>query len=351
MYVIVTDFNGYAQTRRCLEALSASRFRDFTVLVVDHGTIDESRAGLVAEFPEVIRISGSPELWWTGATNLGIRAALDRGADRVMLLNNDCYVTPEAIGMLVDRRSRTRKPSAPVQRDWHSGQVTCISPQSWFLIGFPTLGGPTRLTPAMTAKALLPVKLIVGGRGVIIPSSVFTLLGLFDEEQLPHYGSDHDFYLRARRHGIPLYVATRAFVNIDNTRTTLADNPGTLSPAEFLHSLRSIRSTGICGMLAPCSASTTRYRALSAWGSALYWTLRDGLFDQENTVSSGGQTETGTRLLDHHALIGRQTETELFQMRETLLNFLVDFRQDFQEPACRGQHELQPTNRSVVVSG
>ncbi len=211
--------------------------------MVDHGTTDETYTGLAANFPEVIRISGSSELWWTGATNLGIRSALDRGADRVMLLNNDCYVTREAIGTLVEQAlAHPQAIIAPVQRDWQSGQITCISPHSRFLLGFPTIPGPQRLTAVMKARELLPVKLIIGGRGVIIPSSVFTLLGLFDEEQLPHYGSDHDFYLRARRHDIPLYVATRAFVDIDNTRTTLADNPGTLSIAEFLHSLRSIRS-------------------------------------------------------------------------------------------------------------
>lgn len=243
LYLIITDFNGYAQTRRCLEALRASQYRDFTVLVVDHGTTGETRAGLAAEFPEVIRIAGSPELWWTGATNLGIRSALDRGADSVMLLNNDCYVTWEAIGTLVEQAlAHPEAIIAPIQRDWQSGQVTTISPRSWFLLGFPTIPGPRRLTATIMSKELLPVALIGGGRGVIIPASLFIQLGLFDEIHLPHYYADHDFYLRARRQHIPLYVATRAFVDIDNTRTTLADNPGALSLAEFLHSLRSIRS-------------------------------------------------------------------------------------------------------------
>ena len=125
---------------------------------------------------------------------------------------------------------------------------------------------------------------------------MFTLLGLFDEEQLPHYGSDHDFYLRARRHGIPLYVATRAFVNIDNTRTTLADNPGTLSPAEFLHSLRSIRSHR--NLRDVTALFRKHYPIPSLFPREALNTGRyvNGLFDQENTVSSGGQTETGTRL-------------------------------------------------------
>lgn len=160
-----------------------------------------------------------------------------------MLLNNDCYVTPEAIGTLVEQAlAHPEAIIAPVQRDWYSGRVTAISPRSWFLLGFPTVPGPPQLTVTMSVKQLLPVALIGGGRGVIIPASLFTQIGLFDEEHLPHYWADHDFYLYARRHDIPLYVATRAFVDIDNTRTTLADNPGALSFSEFLHSLHSIRS-------------------------------------------------------------------------------------------------------------
>lgn len=243
LYVIITDFNGYAQTRRCLRALRASRYRDFTILVVDHGTSEETRNGLAAEFPEVVHIVGSSELWWTGATNLGVQCALERGADALLLLNNDCYVTLETIGTLV--KLACANPDAiiaPVQRDWQSGQVTAISLRSLFLLGFPTVPDPRRLTTEMKSRELLPVKLIGGGRGVIIPGSVFSQIGLFDEEQLPHYGADHDFYLRAHRRKIPLYIATRAVVDIDNTRTTLADNPGALSFAEFRRSLYNIRS-------------------------------------------------------------------------------------------------------------
>ena len=243
LYVIITDFNGYVQTRRCLEALRSSDYQDFTILVVDHGSNEETRTGLAAEFPEVIRIEGSPELWWTGATNLGIRAALEQGADAIMLLNNDCYVAPQTIGTVVAlATAHPHSIIAPVQRDWLSGKITSVSPRSRFVLGFPTVPGPRYLTAAITARGLLPVKLIGGGRGVIIPVAVFQQMGLFDEVHLPHYGADHDFYLRVRRRGIALYVATGAFVDIDHTRTTLADNPGQLTFSEFWSSLSSIRS-------------------------------------------------------------------------------------------------------------
>ncbi|PKM10188.1 MAG: hypothetical protein CVV13_13990 [Gammaproteobacteria bacterium HGW-Gammaproteobacteria-3] len=243
LHIIITDFNGYAQTRLCLKALRASLFHRFTALIIDHGTSDETRTGLAEEFPEVIRLPGSPDLWWSGATNLGIRAALERGADAIMLLNNDCYVTPEALGNLTALTDKHPDAViAPVQRDWQTGRLISISPRTLFLLGFSSLAGPQRLTPSMAKCDLLPVKLISGGRGVIIPVSVFEKIGLFDEKRLPHYCADHDFYLRANKQKIPLYAAPGAFVDIDNTRTSLADNPGTLDFAGFLQTFRSIRS-------------------------------------------------------------------------------------------------------------
>ena len=243
LHLVIADFNGCDQTRRCLQALRDSHCQDFTILIVDHGTDGRTREMLAHEYPEAIRIEGSPDLWWTGATNLGLRAALARGASAVMLLNNDCYVTPETIGTLLELvQDRPDAIVAPIQRDWRSGEIACISPRSRFLLGFPTIPGPRRLTPAMAAQPLLPVRLIGGGRGVILPAGVLARLGLFDAETLPHYWADHDFYLRARRLGIPLYIATRAFVDIDNTRTTSADHPETLSWSAFLRTLRDTRS-------------------------------------------------------------------------------------------------------------
>lgn len=243
LHIVITDFNGFAQTRQCLEALRASLFQDFTILVVDHGTTEVTRTGLVSEFQDSVRIEGSPDLWWTGATNLGIRVALKRGADAVMLLNNDCYVTPDTIGNLVALAQE--HPSAivaPVQRDLASGTITTISPRSRLGIGFPTVPGPRHLTPEMTQAKVLPVRLIAGGRGVILPEVVFAQLGLFDEVRLPHYWADHDFYYSARKCGIPLYVATQAFVDVDNTRTTSAEHPEQLSFSEFLATFTNTRS-------------------------------------------------------------------------------------------------------------
>jgi len=44
------------------------------------------------------------------------------------------------------------------------------------------------------------------GRGVLIPRSVFNVVGLYDEKKFPHYAADMDFSVRAENAGYKLFV-------------------------------------------------------------------------------------------------------------------------------------------------
>ena len=89
---------------------------------------------------------------------------------------------------------------------------------------------------------LVSTGLIVGGRGVIVPCTVFDQVGLFDEANLPHYGADHDFYLRCRQAKVQLAIAPSAIVSIDETKTTVSRNLKDMTFGEFISSFRDTRS-------------------------------------------------------------------------------------------------------------
>lgn len=242
IHVIIPVYDGWSQTRTCLEALRASTYRDLELIVVDHGPGEEIRKALPAEYPEVIHLLGEPTLWWAGATNLGIRRALAHGAKRIMLLNHDCYVEPDTIQRIAAHAERVGEAIiAPVQLDFLTRRIVGITATTCFLLGFPTVVLP-RKTIHLGKPGLLPTKLVLGGRGVLIPSSIFERVGLFDEVNLPSYYSDHDFYLRCKQRGIPLFIAPNATVYIDDTRTTLAARPEALDFGQFLLTLKSPRS-------------------------------------------------------------------------------------------------------------
>jgi len=241
--IVIPVFNGWQQTRQCLDALRDSRHQDFEVFVVDHGSTDDTKPMLARDYPEVHHLLGDSSLWWAGATNLGVREVLQRGMPSVMLLNNDCYVTIDTIGTLMAHAgSRPQAVIAPVQRDQASGAYTSIAPRDLLLLGFPTLPERHVVSDQMRRQRLVPTRLISGGRGVVIPAVVFENIGLLDADQLPHYCSDHDFYFRCREQGVALQVAVDAEVTIDATRTSSAEGVGSLDWRQFRSSLTDIRS-------------------------------------------------------------------------------------------------------------
>jgi len=242
IYVVIADFDGWQQTKVCLHSLERSSYGNFRVIVVDHGLSDETARGL-ADYPSCTRISAEPSLWWAGATNVGIRAAIEDGAQYIMLLNNDCYVTESTIEKLVEKfDGTTEKIIAPLQISAQTGEEFAGKVTTCFALGFPTLVLPWAKDLHGQSEGLVSTNLIVGGRGVVIPCSVFNEVGLFDEANLPHYGADHDFYLRCRQANVQLAIAPDAIVSIDETKTTVAKNLQDMTFSQFISSFRDTRS-------------------------------------------------------------------------------------------------------------
>ncbi len=81
-----------------------------------------------------------------------------------------------------------------------------IGVTSCFLLGFSTLIPPAGWYRFRYPAGLVPTPLICGGRGVILSAATFQQVGMLDEEHLPHYGADHDFYFRCRKAGLQLFI-------------------------------------------------------------------------------------------------------------------------------------------------
>ena len=96
--VIVLDYNGYADTVRCLNALRKQSFTDFEVILVDNGSAAGEGERLHREFPEARVILSQRNLGFAGGVNLG--AARARG-EYLVLLNNDAEPEPAFLDELV----------------------------------------------------------------------------------------------------------------------------------------------------------------------------------------------------------------------------------------------------------
>jgi GT2 family glycosyltransferase len=92
---VVVHWRDAEDTRGCLESLAAEPGLD--VIVVDNG----SRPPLGALPAAAVRLRSEENLGYAGGANLGIAAALRRGAETVLLLNNDVRVRPGATAAAV----------------------------------------------------------------------------------------------------------------------------------------------------------------------------------------------------------------------------------------------------------
>lgn len=106
--IIVLNWNGAADTLACLDSLAALTYPNFNVVVVDNGSSDDSLARLRpygAPYPLTLLETGR-NLGYAGGNNVGMRYALEHGADFVLVLNNDTVVAPDMLEHLQDAALR-----------------------------------------------------------------------------------------------------------------------------------------------------------------------------------------------------------------------------------------------------
>jgi GT2 family glycosyltransferase len=84
LVAVVLNWNGGDDTLAALESLEG-----VDTVCVDNGSDDGSPDAVAARFPHVELIRTGVNLGFSGGNNVGIRRALARGADWVLLLNND----------------------------------------------------------------------------------------------------------------------------------------------------------------------------------------------------------------------------------------------------------------------
>lgn len=99
VFAIVVTYNGMKWYDRCFGSLLASDI-PVEILAVDNASTDTTVAYLQDHFPQVKVVLNDKNLGFGQANNVGMRYALDHGADYVFLLNQDAWVEPATIGDL-----------------------------------------------------------------------------------------------------------------------------------------------------------------------------------------------------------------------------------------------------------
>lgn len=194
---IIPVHNRREITLSCLRRLHRDGVLKWSeVYIVDDGSIDGTAEAVAIEFPHAHVVRGSGDLWWTGSTALGMRAAMAGGAEILCWLNDDTEPLPGACAHLV---ACVKETGAVV-----TGQCL-MSPQGPVVYGGLLCRGVVlQLVPVSGAE---PIDVdATCGNFVGLPRAVITAIGYPDAARFPHAFGDQDFTLRARRAGFRVVI-------------------------------------------------------------------------------------------------------------------------------------------------
>lgn len=199
--VIVLNFNGLADTLKCLESLRHLEGEPARIVLVDNASDVDPRPQAAAVLPGLDMIRTERNLGYAGGNNRGMAYALEQGAEFILVLNNDTTVAPSLVTTLV----------AALERDPTLGIVGPVvnameQPDHIMTYAAAFNRGPATeffervLVPLdQDPPAVAPVD-IVNGCCMMIRAEVLRRVGMFDEDLFIVH-EESDLCLRAGRAG------------------------------------------------------------------------------------------------------------------------------------------------------
>ena len=98
---VILNTNRREDTLACLASLHRGDYPKHTIIVLDNASTDGSVEAVRQSFPAVEILSLAENRGYAGNNNVGIEAALARGADWVFVLNEDTLLATDCLTQLV----------------------------------------------------------------------------------------------------------------------------------------------------------------------------------------------------------------------------------------------------------
>lgn len=210
--IVLVDYNGLDDTRKCLESLKHLT-APAEIIVVDNASAQIVSDALKVAHPGVHFLRSPANGGWAGGNNLGMQHALHIDADLVLLLNNDTAVEPQFVERLV--KAADAYPNhgilGPVIRfmaEPHEVQTEGVRFNTPHEPGFfQRVAIPLRTTDPPTVVDVD----IVNGCCLMVRRRVIETIGFIDEKFFLIH-EESDFCLRAQDAGFRLGVIAEALV-------------------------------------------------------------------------------------------------------------------------------------------
>ncbi|MCD6265929.1 MAG: glycosyltransferase family 2 protein [Deltaproteobacteria bacterium] len=186
--VIIPTFNRSEKVVRAVSSVLNQDFRDFEVIVVDDGSIDNTHEALSKYMSAIKYIRQSENMGVSAARNRGIKSSI---APWIAFLDSDDYWLTEKLSVQIE------------YIDQNPNTVACQTEEIWIKNGRRVNPKKRHKKPSGNIFTQSLKLCLVSPSSVIIKRSLFENVGLFDET-LP-VAEDFDLWLRIScRHPIHL---------------------------------------------------------------------------------------------------------------------------------------------------
>jgi hypothetical protein len=206
VFILILNYNGKETLKQCLQSVYQLNYPDFEVVVIDNDSKDGSIEEAKHLFSRAHFIKNDKNLGFAAGNNIGIRFALEKGADYVWLVNNDAKVEKDTLSKLIDAGEQRPKAGILSPLILHT-QTKNI----WFgkgIIDWATMKtlhiSPPTLLQSFTSEYIC-------GCAMLIKKEVFRTIGLLNEKYFLYY-EDADFSVKASRAGFELWTIPTAHV-------------------------------------------------------------------------------------------------------------------------------------------
>jgi GT2 family glycosyltransferase len=208
--VVVLNYCSEEDTAACIQSLSRSDYKPFSILIVDNASPDGSGQRLRDRFPDVNHLALETNGGYAAGNNRGIEWALGRGADYVMILNDDTVVAEDLITRMVSSAEETGTAIVVPQilyfdqpdKVWYAGgrhsTLRCMGQH---------IGENGPVDESTSGRTVT----FACGCCVLVRADVFAEIGGFDEAFFM-YVEDLEFSVRAQKSGYTMYYEPRARV-------------------------------------------------------------------------------------------------------------------------------------------
>jgi len=304
--VIILNWNSQQMTSDCIRSLLAMDATSYEVVLVDNGSSDGSVQSLAREFPGITVLPQDHNLGFAAGCNVGIRHALARGMEYILLLNNDTYVAPDFIREMLSRMEDDARIAVVCPKIYFANHPNLL----WYAgadFGLWTGGSKHRGWKKIDRGQFDHHQEITQATGcaMLVRCNTLSKVGLLDE-RFWAYAEDLDWSLRFLKQGYRLAFAPKAHLwHHDGATSVKSMGSGSQAIRQFFstRNLVFVARKHLCWWEVPAYAlgfmfnHIAFYAALRLWRHdfrallAIYAGLNQGL-----RTSLSSECATGTRV-------------------------------------------------------